>query len=188
MPTIQLKLREASAILGVNPKDLQNLVQFGVLQPERRDRFFVFDATSLLEARVAFYLKESLGTSVPLLARFVREIFAEAQKSKSGRFPDVSINSRPVSGKEVVRIEVPLRALATDLEARIPKPKASRNEADGRGRKGWKKEITRAFEGMAKDLKGRSEKDILNEIKSYRAQRRKTPEISVVALSQKKTA
>jgi hypothetical protein len=188
MPTIQLKLREASAILGVNPKDLQNLVQFGVLQPERRDRFFVFDATSLLEARVAFYLKESLGTSVPLLARFIREIFAEAQKSKSGRFSDVSISSRPVSGKEVVRIEVPLRALATDLEARLPKPKASRNEADGRGRKGWKKEITRAFEDMAEDLKGISEKDILSEIKSYRAQRRKTPEISVVALSQKKTA
>ena len=172
-PAIQLKLREASAILGVNPKDLQNLVQFGVLQPERRDRFFVFDATSLLEARVAFYLKESLGTSVPLLARFIREIFAEAQKSKSGRFSDVSISSRPVSGKEVVRIEVPLRALATDLEARLPKPKDSRNEADGRGRKGWK---------------GISEKDILKEIKSYRAQRRKTPEISVVALSQKKTS
>jgi len=42
MQTIQFKLREASAILGVAPKDLQNLVQFGVLQPQRKDRFFRF--------------------------------------------------------------------------------------------------------------------------------------------------
>ena len=40
MQTVQLKLREASAVLGVAPKDLQNLVQFGVLQPQRKDRFF----------------------------------------------------------------------------------------------------------------------------------------------------
>ena len=53
MQTIQLKLREASAVLGVTPKDLQNLVQFGVLLPQRKDRFFVFDAALLLEAKVA---------------------------------------------------------------------------------------------------------------------------------------
>jgi hypothetical protein len=82
MQTIQLKLREASAVLGVAPKNLQNLVQYGVLQPQRKDRFFVFDAGLLLEAKVTFYLKESLGTSVPLLARFTKEIFKTAERAK----------------------------------------------------------------------------------------------------------
>ena len=64
MPSnVQLKLKEASFVLGVSPKDLQNLVQFGVLHPRRQDRFFVFDSPTLLQAKVAFYLKESLGTS-----------------------------------------------------------------------------------------------------------------------------
>src|SRR5208282_5027392 len=106
MQTIQLKLREASTILGVAPKDLQNLVQFGVLQPQRKDRFFVFDRALLLEAKVAFYLKETLGTSVPLLARFTREIFKDAERSKPGRVSNVSILSRPARGKEVVKIEI----------------------------------------------------------------------------------
>jgi hypothetical protein len=52
MQAIQLKLREASTVLGVSPKDLQNLVQFGVLQPRRKDRFFVFDRALLLGKRV----------------------------------------------------------------------------------------------------------------------------------------
>ena len=40
---------------------------------------------------------------------------------------------------------------------------------------------------MAEDLRGISATDILSEIKSYRAQRRKTLEISAFALSQRKT-
>ncbi len=188
MQTVQLKLREASEILGVAPKDLQNLVQFGVLQPKRKDRFFVFDATLLLEAKVAFYLKESLGTSVPLLARFNKEIFRDPRKSKSGRFFNVSILSRPARGKETIRIEVPLQALAAELEAQLPGPEPLRGDTEGRKRKVWKEEITRVFEDASDDLKGIAEREILDDIKLYRAQRRKTPEITVVAIPQEKTA
>lgn len=189
MQTVQLKLREASTVLGVAPKDLQNLVQFGVLQPQRKDRFFIFDTSLLLEAKVAFYLKESLGTSVPLLARFTREIFKDAPpKTKSGRFSNISLLSRPVRGKEAVRIEIPLQALATELEARLPVPESSRNGTDERKRKGWKEEIARTFEEASDDLHGVTEREILDEIKLYRTQRKKSPEISVVALPQKKTA
>ena len=182
MQTIQLKLREASAVLGVAPKDLQNLVQFGVLQPQRRGRFFVFDAPLLLEAKVAFYIKEALGTSVPLLARFTKEIFRDARKSKSGRFSNVSILSRPIRGKEVVRIEIPLEALATELQAQLIGPESPRNGRGGRNRKGWKEEITRSIEEASHDLKGITEREILDDIKLYRARRRKTPEITVIVL------
>jgi len=188
MQTIQLKLREASAVLGVAPKELQNLVQFGVLQPQREDRFFVFDAALLLEAKVAFYLKESLGTSVPLLARFTKEIFKDAQKSKSGQFSNVSILSRPFRGNEVVRIEVPLQALQAELAAQLPASETLGKETGAKNRKIWKEEIIRTFEEASGDLKGVTEREILDEIKLYRAQRRKTPDISVIALPQEKSA
>lgn len=188
MQTIQLKLREASAVLGVTPKDLQNLVQFGVLLPQRKDRFFVFDAALLLEAKAAFYLKESLGTSVPLLARFTREIFKDAGRSTSGTISNVSILSRPARGKEVVKIEIPLEALAGELEAQLPTTESRSGEANGKKRKGWKEEITRAFEEASGDLKDTTDREILDEIKLYRAQRKKSPEIRVIVLPQEKTA
>ena len=74
MQTVELKLKQASAVLGVDPKDLQNLVQFKVLHPPRRDSFYWFDNRLLLEAKVAFYLKESLGTSTEVLARFTQAL------------------------------------------------------------------------------------------------------------------
>src|SRR5258708_22139501 len=74
MEAIELKLKQASAVLGVAPKDLQNLVQFKVLRPTRRDSLYWFDNRLLLEAKVALYLKESLGTSTEVLALFARAL------------------------------------------------------------------------------------------------------------------
>jgi hypothetical protein len=74
MQDVELKLKQASAVLGVDPKHLQNLVQFKVLRPRRRDSFYWFDNRLLLQAKVALYLKESLGTSTELLARFTQAL------------------------------------------------------------------------------------------------------------------
>ncbi len=187
MPNLQLRLREASAILGINPKDLQNLVQFGVLHPRRKGRYFVFDPPLLLRAKVAMYMKESLGTSVPLLAEFVQEIFRGAATSVSEQPPTVSILSRPRWGKEAVRIDVPIQALAAELQARLPVPIASRKDR-GQRREPWKRQITQAFEAASEDLRGVTRRQILDEIKLYRAQRRKSPEITRIGLPQEKTA
>lgn len=184
MQSVQLKLREASKVLGVAPKELQNLVQFGVLQPKRQNRFFVFDTSTLLEAKVALYLKESLGTSVPLLARFTKAIFKDVRKSKPGRYSNISILSRPIRGKEGIKIEIPLRALAKELEVQLP----LLSDPGARKSKGWKEEITSTFAEIADDLSGVTEREILDEIAHYRAGRKKTPEITIVALSKEKTA
>src|SRR5258708_15441778 len=117
---VQFKLKDASFVLGVSPKDLQNLVQFGVLRPRRQDRFFVFDSSALLQAKVAFYLKESLGISVPLLARFTREIFKYMPVSKPGQVRNISVLSRPLGGNNPIRIDIPLQALAAELAAQYP--------------------------------------------------------------------
>jgi hypothetical protein len=49
--TVELKLKQASAVLGVEPKELQNLVQFKVLRPTRREGLYWFDNQLLLDAR-----------------------------------------------------------------------------------------------------------------------------------------
>src|SRR6266446_7988574 len=74
MQSVELKLKQASAVLGVPPKELQNLVQFGVLRPKRRARVCFFDANLLLQAKVAGYLKESLGTSTQYLVLFTKAL------------------------------------------------------------------------------------------------------------------
>ena len=69
---VTFKLNRASAILGVRKKDLQNLVQFGVIRPRRRGGLYLFDISSLYEAEIATTLKIALGMSTPRLSEFVR--------------------------------------------------------------------------------------------------------------------
>src|SRR5712691_3292631 len=95
MNVTELKLKQASAVLGVDPKDLQNLVQFKVLHPPRRESIYWFDNRLLLEAKVAFYLKESLGTSTEVLALFARTF--QPQGRGSG---ETSIRLRAVPAHE----------------------------------------------------------------------------------------
>ncbi len=68
MQDVDLKLKQASAVLGVTAKDLQNLVQLKIINPPRRNSTYRFDRKLLLEAKVAFYLKQSLGSSSDVLA------------------------------------------------------------------------------------------------------------------------
>jgi hypothetical protein len=81
----------------VGPKDLQNLVQFKVLRPIRRDNFYWFDNRLLLEAKVALYLKDSLGTSTEVLALFTRALSSlKNEEVTTVRY--LSLRSRPGRG------------------------------------------------------------------------------------------
>ena len=72
MQTTPLKLKQASAVLGIAPKELQNFVQFGVVKPKRREGLYWFDQDVLLQAKIGWYLRESLGVSTSYLARLVQ--------------------------------------------------------------------------------------------------------------------
>jgi hypothetical protein len=69
MTSRELKLKQASAVLGVPPKDLQNFVQAGVLRPRRVGGIYYFSRKTLVSAKVALYLKDSLGASTRYLDR-----------------------------------------------------------------------------------------------------------------------
>ena len=188
MQAVTLKLKQASIVLGVRPKDLQNLVQLGVIRPVRRDRLCWFDTNLLLKARIAFYLKESLGSSSDLLARFTDAISQSLDEASPSNLTDVCLRSRPINGTDAVEIKIPVRSLARELEEQIPLASAYKDFPKGRKRPGWKKDFLRSLQRAAAELGDTSEEEILRTVRESRVGRKKQPEITVVARSTKKTA
>jgi len=188
MQTVTLKLKQASIVLGVPPKDLQNLVQLGVIRPVRRERVCWFDTNLLLKAKVAFYLKESLGSSSDVLARFTEALSQKLDKADLGTPGDIYLRSRPFNGTDAVEIKIPVRSLARELEDQIPLASAYKDLPKGRKRSGWKNDFLRNVQKAALDLGDISEEEILRTVRESRLGRKKRPEITVVARSKKKTA
>jgi len=181
MQNVRLKLKQASAVLGVSPKDLQNLVQFGVLRPAQRNRVCWFDTGLLLQAKVAFYLKDSLGSSSDLLARFTTALSQNLTGGKLSELKDVSLRSRPLSGKDAVEIRIPLHSLAMELQKQLPRASVSRDLPRGRKRAGWKKDFLRSLEAAATEMGDASEEEILKTVRETRAMlaRRRRPAVDV---------
>ena len=188
MRTVTLKLKQASVVLGVPPKDLQNLVQMGVIRPARRRNVCWFDASVLLEAKVAFYLKESLGSSSDLLARFTEALSQNLDRTEISDLGDICLRSRPLNGTDAVEIKIPVRSLARELEEQLPLASAYKDLPKGRKRAGWRKDFLRSVQKAAADLGDISEGQILKTVREYRSGRKKPPEITVVARTKKKTA
>jgi hypothetical protein len=188
MQCITLKLKQASAVLGVPAKDLQNLVQLGVIRPARRNRVCWFDANLLLKAKVALYLKESLGSSSDLLARFTEALSLNLGTVETKDLRDICLHSRPINGTDAVEIKIPVRSLARELEDQIPRASAYKDLRKGRKRAGWKKNFLRSVQKAAADLGDISEEEILKTVREYRSGRKKLPEITVVARTKRKTA
>lgn len=184
MQNVRLKLKQASAVLGVSPKELQNLVQLGVLRPSQRKGIYWFDAGLLLQAKVAFYLKDSLGSSSDLLARFTAALSQNFTKGKLNELKDVSLHSRPASSKDAVEIRIPLRSLAMELEKQLPRASVSLDLPRGPKRPGWKKEFLNSLEAAAAEMGDVSEEEILKTVQETRAilARRKQP--AVIDLSE----
>lgn len=208
MQTVELKLKQASAVLGVSPKDLQNLVQLKVIRPPRRGGIYWFDYALLLQAKVAFHLKKSLGSSSDLLSRFVEALGSYVGKVEPRKLTDITLCSRATLDHDPVEVKIPLRSLAQELDKGIPRGAEFNDLPRGRRRPGWKEEFLSAMQQAAADLGDISEEEIIRTIEQYRAEVRqkklqalqklgkagpssalvKLPEITIIARSKKKTA
>jgi hypothetical protein len=184
MPDLELKLKQASAVLGVAPKELQNLVQFGVVKPRLRRQVFWFDREGLLRAKVALYLKESLGASTQMLARFTETLFE--QSSFSRKRATVTLLSRPRSGAEPLQIRVPFGSLAREIKERWPLAENARDLPRGRKRSGWADEFLANMRAASGDLRGASDEEILRSLELERRRKRAAPEVSVLGEESKK--
>jgi hypothetical protein len=178
MEAVELKLKQASAVLGVAPKDLQNLVQFKVLRPARRDSMYWFNNRLLLEAKIALYLKDSLGISTDVLTLFGRALSSLSdERVTKARY--LSLRSRTAKGREPIEVRIPVRELVNELNEQLPTAVVYQDLPRGRKRSGWKREFTRALQAAAKDLSGVTESQIADAIRGFRAGKKTLPEITI---------
>jgi hypothetical protein len=175
----ELKLKQASAVLGVPSKDLQNLVQHRVIRPRRRAGLYYFDLNVLLQAKVVTYLKGSLDASSAYLAKFTQAV-ARLPDFASGQPAIVRLQARFYPDEPPLTVIIPLGALAAELERRLPLADVARDLPRGRKRPGWKREFLKTLADASADLKGVSEKQVLDAIRRVRSHRNR-PELTVVA-------
>ena len=183
MAAILLKLKQASAVLGVAPKDLQNLVQFGVLRPRKRADVCWFDTNLLLQAKLAFYLKASLCPSTEYLAQFMN-IVARVNLVTDGG-DTLLLTCAPEKGKSPVELKIPLRDLKNEIEERLPLAKVVKDVPRGRKRRGWKSKFIATLQQAGRDMGEVSGEDVLRAVRSYRTERKKHPEITLVTKARK---
>lgn len=167
----KLKLKQASAVLEMDPKELQNLVQFGVVKPKRREGVYFFDANMLLAAKIAFYLKESLGTRTNILTRFIDAFLASEKELKAENPKYIIFTCRRVGGEEPIKLGVPFRSLGEQIERRLGMSILYKDLPPGRKRQGWKNEFFESLTEVAKDIGEISQEEILRSVHSYRKEK-----------------
>jgi hypothetical protein len=180
MPKKALKLKQASAVLQIQPKELQNLVQFGVVRPKRLEGTYLFDANTLLVAKVAFCLKESLGTRTSVLSKLM-DVFLASEKELKDENPKYIVFKCQFSAEEdPIKIGVPFRALGKQLQEQMTRADLYRDLPRGRKRRGWKKDFLESLTEAARDIGDVSDEEILRTVRAYRKEKR-APEITVAA-------
>jgi len=187
MPRQGLKLKQASAVLQIEPKELQNLVQFGVVKPRRVEGIYFFDTNTLMAAKVASYLKESLGTRTSVLSRLMEAFSASEEEFKTENPKYIVFKCRLGAEEEPIKLGVPFRALGEQIEERMSRADLYKDLPRGKKRRGWKKEFLESLTEAAKDIGEVSEEEILRTVRRYRRERR-APEITVAAESQETQA
>lgn len=176
----RLKLKQASAVLQVQPKELQNLVQFGVVKPRWSAGMYFFDMDVLLAAKVALHLKELLRTRTNVLSRMM-DAFSASEEDLRKQNPNyVVFNCRLTSEEEPIKLGVPLRALEQQVAERMNRAGLYKDLPRGRKRRGWKKEFLKSLAETAKDIGEISEEEILRTVRALRKEKRAL-EITVAA-------
>ena len=188
MPEKVFKLKQASAVLGVSPKDLQNLVQLKVIRPLNRESVHWFDSRLLLQAKVAFYLKESLGASSEVLGRLTEVLAQSIANLDPKKEESISLHSRPMGGRQQIEIKIPLGSLARELETQFPLAQSKPDLPRGRRRRTWKAEMLSAFELAAQQMGDVSNEEIQAVIAEQRRAKKPLPEVTVRGHSARKTA
>src|SRR5258708_37343260 len=176
----RLKLKQASAVLQIQPKELQNLVQFGVVRPKRSEGTYFFDTDTLLVAKVAFCLKESLGTRTSVLSKLMDVFLASEKEFKSENPKYFVFKGRLSAEEEPIKVGVPFRALGEQLQEQMTRADLYRDLPRGRKRRGWRKEFLESLKQAAKDIGQVSDEEILPSVRGYRQERRE-PEITHAA-------
>lgn len=154
MPTQGLKLKQASAVLQIQPKELQNLVEYGVVKARRLEGTYFFDTNALMVAKVASHLKESLGlgTGTLVLSNLMRAFSASQEQFKSENPEYIFFKCQLTAEEESVKLGVPFRAFGEQIEERMNRADLYKDVPRGKQRRGWTREFLEPLTDVAKDI------------------------------------
>jgi hypothetical protein len=133
----------------------------------------------LLQAKVAFYVKASLRPSTEYLAQLTKEI--SRFDLVTAEWDNLLLTCSPGKGRPPMEIKIPLSDLKKELEEARPLAEAARDLPRGRKRSGWKEEFLTAIKQAGNEIGEISEDDIRRTLHAYRSERKKQPEIKLVA-------
>jgi hypothetical protein len=133
-----------------------------------------------LQAKVAGYLKDSLGTSTQYLVLFTKALAQFSERQVCDR-NTITLCARSGPGKTPLEVRIPIGQIRRELEQRLPLANLYRDLPRGRKRKGWKEEFLRTLKEAASDLGELSEQQIAASVRSYRGSNRLQPEVEVVS-------
>jgi hypothetical protein len=120
----------------------------------------------LLGAKVALYLKESLGTRTSVLSKLM-DAFSESEEKFRAQNPNyVVFSCRLTAEEEPIKLSVPFRALEEQVEERMSRADLYKDLPRGRKRRGWKKEFLESLTEAAKDIGEISEEEILRTVRT----------------------
>ena len=80
---------------------------------------------------------------------------------------------------------MPLRELKKEVEENLPLAEAYKDLPRGRKRRGWKEEMASTLQQAGQDIGDVSEQEIASRVRAYQSQRKKPPEIRLVAQDHK---
>jgi hypothetical protein len=86
------------------------MVQFGVVRPKRFDGTYFFDANTLMVAKVACCLKESLGTRTSVLSKLMDAFLASEKEFRSDNPKYIVFKCRLSAEEDPIKVGVPFRA------------------------------------------------------------------------------
>lgn len=105
---------------------------------------YYFDRKALVSAKVALYLKGSLGASTRYLTQFTRAV-SNVPGFATGEAEAVRVQSG-ARDEQPISILIPLRGLVAELDERLPLAEQARDLPRGRKRAGWKEELRAALQ------------------------------------------
>lgn len=169
-----LKLKQASSVLDLDPKELQNLVQFNIVSPQMSGDRYLFKTADLCRALVANTLKTRLGMKTQSVRTVLDSTHLSWDKllvaKPSWLFFHIPLRD---NGKDELQVKVPFRQMASAMEKRLNKVALYRDLPRGRKRPGWKKEFMAVLRQAASEMGNVSEEEIWKEVAEYRKARRK---------------
>lgn len=179
MMKVKLKTGQVAAVLGIPPKQLQNVVAAGYVQPtvvgHGRGSIRLYSLENIVHLQLLELLVHAYGLERQQAATRLAQVWPK-------RFspPALVLVLPPTetvwnAGLPLEPLRLPLRAIAESTQQRITHVMAAYQEKK-RGRPaGWKPQMHQALADVSAALQTVSDDQIRHEIAAYRAQQRARP-------------